>query len=427
MTVQSKRQGVLVAVLLVAVLAAATVVLVRGLRSTSHPTTTPATGQVPQRVSADRFADSIGVNVHVAYLDTSYGRMGDWVARMKELGVRQVRDGMSLGNATAAERLRALANSGFKLTLITALDKSPEEQATFAAQLGGAVDAVEAPNEADVMGPSDWAAKLQSFMPKLRTAVDRHGPPSNTIIGPSFVSMESWKQVAGASGSWDVTNLHPYPGGEEPSSNLDQQLALARQQEHAPIEATETGYQNAVRARTGQPPVSEQAAAAYLPRMALSYFAVGIKRMFVYELADEKPDPGLMQPEQHFGLVRADLTPKPAFNALRNLLRTVRTSSGPGERRVVHVQAPQDVHSMVLERDDGSSVLALWRSSSAWNTGDRKPTAVAPVTATVQFDGPANDVEISRPSLRARPVDQHEQVSAQEVQVSSDVVLISYR
>jgi hypothetical protein len=82
---------------------------------------------------------------------------------------------------------------------------------------------------------------------------------------------------------------------------------------------------------------------------------------------------------------------------------------------------------MVLEREDGSSVLALWRSTSAWDTGDRKPPRVAPVTATVEFDGPANDVEVSRPALSAGPVERHEQVSTQQVRLSSDVVLISYR
>jgi hypothetical protein len=428
MTVHNKRQGVVVVLLLMAVLAAAAVVLVRGLRTTHNTPTSPVTGKVPPRLSADRFLDSVGVNVHVTYLDTSYGRMDQWAARLKELGVRHVRDGLSLDNATGTERLRALADAGMRLTLITSLDKSPDDQARFAAQFGGAVDAIEAPNEADVMGPSDWAAKLQSFLPRLRKAVDEDGPPSHTIIGPSFVSLESWKQVGGTVGTWDVTNLHSYPGGEEPSSNLDQQLAVARQQgrDH-PVEVTETGYQDAVRASTGQPPVSEKTAAAYLPRMALGYFAAGIKRMFVYELADEKPDPGLVQPEQHFGLLREDLTPKPAFNALRNLLRTVRTSDGPGERRVVHVDAPSDVRSLVLERDDGSSVLALWRSASAWNTGDRKPTSVSPVTATVQFDGPATDIKVSRPSVGAEPVQQQDEASTQRVEVSSDAVLISYR
>ena len=92
MTVRSKRQGVIVALLLGAVLVAAGVVLVRGLRSTPAPPTSPVLGQVPERLSADRFLDSVGVNVHVTYLDTSYARMDQWAARLKELGVRHVRD-----------------------------------------------------------------------------------------------------------------------------------------------------------------------------------------------------------------------------------------------------------------------------------------------------------------------------------------------
>jgi hypothetical protein len=56
----------------------------------------------------------------------------------------------------------------------------------------------------------------------------------------------------------------------------------------------------------------------YLLRTFLEHFKGGIARTYAYELLDEKPDRGLRDPEQHFGPLRQDFTPKPAFTALRN-------------------------------------------------------------------------------------------------------------
>ena len=80
---------------------------------------------------------------------------------------------------------------------------------------------------------------------------------------------------------------------------------------------TEAGYHNALSSTTGQPPASEEAAAVYMPRLLATAFGAGVERTFIYELVDEKPDPGLIDAEQHFGLLRNDLSPKPAFTASR--------------------------------------------------------------------------------------------------------------
>lgn len=95
-----------------------------------------------------------------------------------------------------------------------------------------------------------------------------------------------------------------------------------------PVWATEAGFHTALRARTGQPPLSERVGAVYLERTFLEHFAMGVGRTYAYELVDEKPDPAGREPEWHFGLLRNDFSPKPAFTALRNLLAVV--GSDPG-------------------------------------------------------------------------------------------------
>ena len=254
------------------------------------------------------------------------------------------------------------------------------------------------------------------------------GDRAPALVGPSFIESGAWEVVRPLSDNWDVDNLHPYPGGNEPLSNLDEQLALARKMGSGrPVQATETGYHNALEAESGQPPVSEAAAAAYAPRLALATFAAGIERSFLYELADEKPDPARRQPEQHFGLLRQDLSPKPAYTALRNTLRVVRASEGQGRRRDTRVLAPRDVRSLLLEREGGGSVLALWCDEPVWDLGRRAAREVKPVRAQVFFQARAQDVTVHRPSRGAQAVQREAETTAVRVPVSGDVVLVSYR
>src|SRR5512132_1412781 len=43
---------------------------------------------------ADAFVNSIGVSVHLPYTDTAYARQAEIIARLRELGLRHIRDGM---------------------------------------------------------------------------------------------------------------------------------------------------------------------------------------------------------------------------------------------------------------------------------------------------------------------------------------------
>ena len=70
--------------------------------------------------------------------------------------------------------------------------------------------------------------------------------------------------------------------------------------------ATETGYYTG----SSQYSISELAQAKYIPRVFAEYFRHSIAKTFIYEFLDEGAD-GEM--EDSFGLVRADLTQKPAY------------------------------------------------------------------------------------------------------------------
>ena len=379
-------------------------------------------------LSAAAFLGSIGVGVHFNYIDTAYARQAVVLARLGELGVEHIREGVPFHAPVLVRGLQGASGLGLDATLGTSLTIPPDPGVAGGLQATRRrVDAFEGPNELDRSGPPDWRQRLGPYLLALRASMRaRHaGVP---LIGPSFVDPAHYRSVNPS--SYDVVNLHPYPAGLPPEQPLSDQIRLARRLAPGrPVVITETGYHNALAARSGQPPVSEAAAAVYLPRAFLWSFASGVERTFVYELVDEKPDPALLDPEQHFGLVRNDLSPKPAFYALRNLIRTVRHSPGaaPGGAPRASVRSDQPLERVDLVRGDGSRVLALWRPVSVWDRLHR--TAVDPGTAavTVSWPYPTRDLTVTRPSASSAPAATLGAARHIRLELGGDVVLLSYR
>src|SRR5256885_2468928 len=64
--------------------------------------------------SARAFGDSVGVNVRLAWIDTSYGNFSVIESRLRELGVRYLRDGLCATCEYQIDRLNRLAAVGIK-------------------------------------------------------------------------------------------------------------------------------------------------------------------------------------------------------------------------------------------------------------------------------------------------------------------------
>ena len=105
---------------------------------------------------ADSFVDSIGVNTHLPYDDGIYDTGYDGIIkpRLQELGIRHLRDG-GYQYPWYWDRLKDLANSGIRSTLIFHT-VPPSEVVNTAKALGGAIEAIEGPNEIDIV-PFDYA------------------------------------------------------------------------------------------------------------------------------------------------------------------------------------------------------------------------------------------------------------------------------
>jgi hypothetical protein len=375
-----------------------------------------ASADVVAPESAPAFHDSVGVVTHIVYYDTAYANWDRVVARLDELGVRHVREGVYANpapqwrdwNERYYRAVELAAARGIRFTF----GMSPPGAGTgtldqvlqvVGGRLRHAAVALEAPNEFDkYVGGPRWPSVLSAYGRDLhRKARATKSLRSLPILGPSFGTPDGPQRV-GDQRSWlDVGNIHPYTGGLSPDpEHVKSELARARLTAAGkPVWATEAGFHNALKApATDQAPVSEQAGAVYLLRTFLEHFRSGIRRTYAYELLDEKPDRAGRESEQHFGLLRNDFSRKPAFTALRNLLTLVGRGERPALRplRIEVSGGDGDVRRLVLQKADGSYVVALWRLASVWDRDRRRPLHVAPRALTVRVPG-AGRVAIADP------------------------------
>jgi len=415
---------------LVLVLAAAAVVGVALLRGGGGGQPgPPPLKQTP--LSAEALVDSIGVSTHFNYLDTAYARRPEIVARLRELGVRHVRAAMPTPPVgPIADGLRELKAAGIRGTLGTGdPNVDPARAVTDALTvMRGSIAAFEGPNELDHSGDPTWPAKLRSYMPGLQAAT-RSQAPGVPLVGPSFSKAGNNRLGLTLPG---MVNLHPYPGGKPPEPVFGEALAEVAGGQGKGVVFTETGYHNAMNDAAAQPPVSEAVAAIYFPRLLVTAFGAGVKRTFVYELADERPEPALADPEEHFGLLRSDLSPKPAFLAIKTLIAALRLSPGPGPRSggpdwEVRAPGDVDVQQLRLVRGDGSHVIALWRPVSVWDTARLQPIDVPPRRVEIRFGRPARDVAVWRPSVSQAPVLRRALAPQLSLDLGPDLTLISLR
>ncbi len=292
----------------------------------------------------------------------------------------------------------------------------------------GFVEFVEGPNEYDLSGEANWVGRLRSYQQHMYATV-RATPSlgSVPVIGPSFGNISNSLLAGDLSVLSDTANIHPYPGGLPPPAGLSTNLAIA----HTPwgsqrVVATETGYHNALRDRWGQPPASERAAGAYVPRLFLEGFRRGIVRTYAYELVDEWPDPLGLNAEAHFGLFRNDFSPKPAAIALGHLLSLLEGPRPPAEPRRLGYTLTGNVagvEHLLLKRADGSFALVLWQDVTVWDRISRTDLHPPDRHLRLRLASPAR-IKTTRLLASGRPTVVRNAARAKVVIPAADTVVV---
>ena len=398
---------------------------------TSAPTSpTPVASGPEAALPSDDFVESVGVNTHLDFGNTPYVTQFDQVktlllaAGFRYIRVSRVRQSFTHpdgGTTYALDPLvESMVEAGVRLNFLADLNSGAPEDVRdmvkgFNAQHPGAIASVEGPNEPDGfwarLYPSGYqgqgfpagAIQFQKDLYATLKAdpetkdLDVFGIALGLAGNPPCTNSNPLGNSGELAGSVDYANFHPYPGGNPwhpditydftdnyyhmvllPTSMLDPTPApgltdhddvvcMGKKPYGAkPFVATETG----VALFDGGVP--EKHLAALMPRILLENFRLGIHRSFLYELVDTDVADGA------YGLLHADLTPKPSYPAIQLLLHTladpgptftpgsldymleVSPVTVPGSGVGLTFDKLSYVHHLLFQKRDGTFELLLW-------------------------------------------------------------------
>jgi hypothetical protein len=380
---------------------------------------------------ADAFIDSICVNTHFTYLNTPYGSQYNTTKqKLAELGVRHIREG---GTGTSyAAKLKELAALGIKTTYVMNPLNGVAPNSSYWVEgkyyqindliknhIGtNVIDAVEIANEIDLnyskfywhkgdtdklnntsTSPLYWVNYIRSLTKDTWNAIKSDPATAGIkVIGPSLGGSYDYGRkspLGDLSNVVDWGNFHPYPFGGNPYNDpfaygtLDKYYwygnfpsiqideypldfdVLGVPYGKKPMSATETGYFTTNTSRG----ISEKVHGRYMPRVFLEFFRKGIVRTCSYEFLDEWNQS--TNPEANFGLLRSNMSAKPAYTALKNVIARLQD---PGESAKTFTPEALDytlivtppsgynrtqyVHSLLLQKTNGSFYLVLWHEIS---------------------------------------------------------------
>jgi len=370
--------------------------------STAFSITSPSSATGEQAVSALAFTDTVGINIHLTYDNTIYKTNFPLVlSSLLDLGIRHVRDGLvdyGPGTSFYYTEHQQLAANGIGGDFISSINQPESLLTAYPARVGD-MEALEGPNEYDTSGDPQWAQTLAAYLPVLHDAVYGAQPMSGvSLYGPSLVnanwyaSNNSYEQLGPVSNLFDYGNLHNYQAGRNPGTpgwtpqgygSIAFAISSARQEwPTVPIVTTEIGYVDNPSLLDNIPDVPF---AKYIPRVLLEQYLHGIVRTYIYSLADT------YLAGDSYGLLRADGSEKPAYVSLQSMMHLLAdpgTSYTTGKLAWSMKGAASDVHHLLLQKRDGTFLLALWIEEPCYDVNAQTYLTVPTQNITLQFGNP---------------------------------------
>jgi hypothetical protein len=396
--------------------------------------------------SAEDLAASFGVVIHLHFETSAYADSRRVIDQIANLGARHVRSRLAIQPEVQAS-FKRLASNGTQVHGVCGAFGDPQPMGEVMASVAhsyanplsvfSAFESINEPNNNGV----PWIAETRAKTKALFQERHRYGLDAVPIVGPALARVVS----GGVQGNdtqaqsanlgnlqpWiDRGNIHVYPRGLTPSTDLDQFIAWQRQVcGREPIYNTEGGYFTAANYSGGSYPVSENAAKQYVPRLVMENWIRGIQQFFLYELLDD-PDPTNSNREANFGMIavsgsgpKAVWKPKPHYYAMKNFLDILgdrgQASGTPGLTCTV-TNGGSDLRTALVHKNDGSHYLCLWRDVDVYDPVSRQDVTVAPRTVNVDVKTPATVTEY-RPSTSSVASASHASVSAFPVSIAGEL------
>ncbi|QRK04948.1 hypothetical protein JQX13_32675 [Archangium violaceum] len=122
----------------------------------------------------------------------------------------------------------------------------------------------------------------------------------------------------------------------------------------------------------------------YLPRWYFRHYLGGTHLAFVYDFVDDADNP--YRDEDNFGMLRHDLTEKPGYKAIKNLLNLLKepgVNFTPGSLDYSLTGNIADVQSVLLQKSNGDFYLNAWVEKSSWDVAKNAMIAVPSQAVTL--------------------------------------------
>jgi len=252
----------------------------------------------------------------------------------------------------------------------------------FAAKYGKDIDAYDLANEphgawSSALGGGWWGGpwlKTFSDFGRQVSAAIRSADPGALIVWEDIDRLLWYKDFIkyGASDAIDVISPHPY-NLHQAKPEPEDQVLLTTFGDFNQICKTnnlkwkvwsgEVGFSSFQRDKSTATPFyssnTEDEQARKLVRMMVLELAAGVDKIFWYDFKNDGWDPH--NPEHNFGLVRADLLPKPALVAYANFISRTRGGKWLGR---YNIGSGAEAFAYILERSKVPALVAWSRQSA---------------------------------------------------------------
>ena len=395
-----------------------------------------------QAKPADAFVDSLGINTHYgngiftggnAYADRRID------AKLGALGIRHIRD-HSYNNEALGFVDNLYGTYGIRANLILGeTTRSPAELVNIL-KAHPAYEAIEGLNEPDFAGNRSYNGLTDSsgtnsypatkaFQNDLYAAVKADPQLANvTVLSPAMGRSNRSQYLIPI--NFDVAAMHSYSwanpatNAREPSAGVDQALSdMSALRGTKPLWATESGYYNQLPSNTKSVP--EHISGKYIPRLYAEFFNRGVGRTYVYELADQGPDTTVR--EQNFGLLRFDMTEKPAYTAMKNLIDLVEEEGAPAftpSSLAYTITAPSTVHHTLLQKSDGRFMMMLWNEVLSYDSINKVDFNISDVAVQLALQGGPFDVRVFEPNVSAAALSAYPNATSLNLGVGDQVMVL---
>lgn len=397
-------------------------VVVLGLTAFFHFQQAFAAPTPVQAGKADDVVESFGAATHFAWGDSVYTTKFAGIRdAMQELGIRYYRSDASNLNSQY-QKIQSLNGIGmkgvFEVQEYVAGYHSQLKAGTAAgilnelvAQGTAGIYAVEGPNEYDHSHRATWASELRAYQTEIYNHVKANPAKFGNILvsGPSLVTGASSPASSNALGNIsnlvDIGTHHHYECCGRPiddSTAADHALLSNGNYGGKPILYTETGVctNRGAGGNSTAMCVSKRAQAKYILRSFLDKYRINPRnKSFVYEFIDQGTTNGNAAWE--WGIVENNLTRKPAFYALKNLIAILEdkgnTNFTPGRLSYEVTGGNANLRQVLVQKKDGRYYLMLWQVTSSFNATAGKDIEPAPLNVTVTLANAA-DVKLYEPT-----------------------------